>query len=101
MAILSIEIWDYNVNGIYSVFYRSPNVNVNLEAINKFDELLENTINLNKFNCIAGDLNIDLNKTNRHTKLIRDIFVKHGLEQNVKFNTRECNVDGTLKSMLF
>lgn len=71
---LSIEIWDGNINGIYSVFYRS----------------------LNKFNVITGDLNIDLNRDNKYARLIQNIISKHGLDLRVNFITRENNNNGTL-----
>lgn len=72
---LSFEIWDSKINGIYNVFYRSPNARVNVEeSIMKLDEILEQTINLNKLNVITEDLNIDLRRDNQFTRLIQNII---------------------------
>lgn len=76
---LAIEIWNSKIDGIYAVFYRSPNKDVNVEsALNALDESFDNTINLNKLNVISGDLNIDLNKkTNKYAKIAKTILTKH------------------------
>lgn len=92
---LAIEIWDSNTDGIYCIFYRSPSANVNI-AIEALNDLLSNSINLNKFNLVAGDLNIDLNKKNNYSKFAEDLFIRHGLELNVNFNTRDNRINGTL-----
>lgn len=94
---LSFEIWDSKINGIYNVFYRSPNARVNVEeSIMKLDEILEQTINLNKLNVITEDLNIDLRRDNQFTRLIQNIISRHGLILSVNFNTRENENNGTL-----
>lgn len=67
---LAVDVWNSDINGIYVVFYRSPSRDINVElALNSLDDLLNETINLNKLNVISGDLNIDLNKRNRYTKM--------------------------------
>lgn len=94
---LSIEIWNSEIDGIYTVFYRSPNKDVNIEnALNALDELLNKSINLNKMNVITGDLNVDLNKRNKYVKMAKNIFVKHELKLSANFVTRENNRHGTL-----
>lgn len=79
---LSIEIWNSEIDNIES-------------ALNALDELLNTTINLNKLNVITGNLNVDLNKCNKFTKMAENIFVKHELKLSGNFVTRENNRHGT------
>lgn len=99
---LSIEIWNSKIDGIYTVFYRSPKKDVNLEnSLNALDESFDKVINLNKLNLITGDLNINLNKlNNKYAKISKNIFTKHDLKITANFITRENNNDGTLIDMI-
>lgn len=94
---LSVEIWDSEINGIFSVFYRSPsNLNNIEESLNELDELFGKVISLNKLNIIVGDLNIDLLKDDKFSRLANCSFIKNGLDLNNKFVTRENENNGTL-----
>lgn len=57
--------------------------------------MIEKVTNIRKLNVIMGDLNIDLNKTNKTTKEIRNIINKNGLINSVNFNTRIDNRSST------
>lgn len=58
---LAIEVLNSNENGIYIGFYRSPSKNIDIDnALDSLDELLNISLNLNKKNIVAGDLNIDM-----------------------------------------
>lgn len=93
---LAIEIWNTEINGIYAVFYRSPNKDVNVElALNALDDLVNKTLNLNKLNIVVGDLNVDLNKRNKNAKMAKSILVKHDLNLCGNFITRDNNNSGT------
>lgn len=95
--ILAVELWNGVTPGIYTVFYRSPNQLNNTEiALTEIEDAFDKIINLNKFNIIAGDLNIDMNKENKYRKIAIDLFDKYELTLNNKFITRENNNNGTL-----
>lgn len=87
---LPVEIWDSQINGIFSVFYRSPN------NVNYMDELFGRVISLNKLNVIVADPNIDLLKYDKFSRLTNCSFIKNGLELNNRFVTRENENNGTL-----
>lgn len=93
--LLAIETWDSEVNGVFCVFYRSPNSEIE-NSLKLLDNNFDKIVNLNKFNLITGDLNINLNKMSRHANIANNIFVKHNLTMGVNFNTRDNNIDGTL-----
>lgn len=76
---LTIEIWNTQISGIYTVFYRSPDRGVQTkEALNMFDTVIDRVTNIRKLNVIMGDLNIDLNEINKTTKEIGNILNKNG-----------------------
>lgn len=94
---LSIEIWDCEINGIYSVLYRSPNKDINVESsIKIIDEILDEIIVQDKLNVIGGDLNINLNMKNKNSKLIKDMLTRYELKLNVNFVTRNNEANGTM-----
>lgn len=79
---LAIEIWNTKINGMYTVFYRSPDRGIHTkEALNMFETVIDKVTNIRKMNVIMGDLNIDLNKINKTTKEIKNIVNKNGLKQ--------------------
>lgn len=92
---LAIELIDCEIHGIFAVFYRSPAQNLNLSC-EFFDQFLEQIINLNKVNVIAGDMNVDLNVTNNNTRSINSLLAKHDMNLCVNFDTRITNETQTL-----
>lgn len=94
---VAIEVWNCEADGIYSVIYRSPNKENNMNIFMKdYDNILNKIIKLNKMNVITGDINIDMLKINGTTDKIKDLYIKHGLTLKINFVTRENNGNGTL-----
>lgn len=98
---LAIEIWGDGIDGIYGVFYRSPNKSVNTrEALESFDRCLEETINLNKMNIIVGDININMNINDRLSNLLKSSLMGNDLMIMNNFNTRDNKANSTLIDLI-
>lgn len=61
--ILTLEIWNGITNGLYHVFYRSPDKKFKQKDIIKImDKFFHSAIRLNRFNILMGDLNVDMDR---------------------------------------
>lgn len=92
---LTIEIFDCEINGVYSVLYRSP-AHIFALTYAHLDAFFEKIVRLNKLNVITCDMNVDMNLSSNNTRYINDLLEKHGIKQIVKFATRHTNETQTL-----
>lgn len=86
---VTIELFEFNCEGLYHVFYRSPDKKFTVPNIVKIiDKYLNSVINLNKQNIMVGDLNVDMNSKTNSKKQIDTLLTKHGLFLLNDFPTR-------------
>lgn len=89
---VSLEIWNGIANGLYHVFYRSPDKKFKQrEVIKTMNKFFDKTLQLNRFNLVMGDLNIDMNKTDTMQNKMNGLLTKYGLSLINNFNTRICD----------
>lgn len=91
---ITIEIFDCDMKGIYSGFYRSPDSNA-IESTNIFGEYIESNISVNKLNIFMGDINFDFAKNNQRILIMKNMFDSFGIDIISDFFTRITNESQT------
>lgn len=95
---ISLEIWNGCVAGLYHVFYRSPDKKFKSKSLsNILEKYFRNTIGVNKFNIMMGDLNVNMNKSDALQTKINNLIMKYGLNVMNNFDTR---ISGTSRTKI-